>query len=45
MIGEKLGSFQIESILGTGTMGVVYRGESETGLACRGKGHQWRDRE
>src|SRR5579871_4257963 len=30
MIGEKLGSFRIESILGTGAMGVVYRATSET---------------
>lgn len=30
MIGEKLGSFQVEAILGTGAMGVVYRAISET---------------
>jgi len=30
MIGEKLGSFKIEAILGTGAMGVVYRAVSET---------------
>ena len=29
MIGEKLGSFRIESILGTGAMGVVYRAVNE----------------
>jgi serine/threonine-protein kinase len=30
MIGEKLGSFRIDAILGTGAMGVVYRATSET---------------
>jgi serine/threonine-protein kinase len=30
MIGEKLGSFRIESVLGTGAMGVVYKAVSET---------------
>src|SRR5215469_13911850 len=30
MIGEKLGSFRIDSVLGTGAMGVVYRGTNET---------------
>ena len=29
MIGENLGSFRIESILGTGAMGVVYRAVNE----------------
>ncbi|HMB03588.1 MAG TPA: serine/threonine-protein kinase [Isosphaeraceae bacterium] len=29
MIGEKLGSFRIEAVLGTGAMGVVYRGVNE----------------
>ncbi len=28
-IGEKLGSFRIDSVLGTGAMGVVYRGTNE----------------
>lgn len=30
MIGENLGSFRIEAILGTGAMGVVYKAVSET---------------
>lgn len=30
MIGEKLGSFRVESILGTGAMGIVYRAVHET---------------
>ena len=30
MIGEKLGSFRIEGILGSGAMGVVYKATSET---------------
>ena len=30
MVGEKLGSFRIESLLGSGAMGVVYRGTNET---------------
>jgi eukaryotic-like serine/threonine-protein kinase len=30
LIGEKLGSFRIESILGSGAMGVVYRGTNES---------------
>jgi eukaryotic-like serine/threonine-protein kinase len=30
MIGQKLGSFRIDSVLGAGAMGVVYRGVSET---------------
>ena len=35
MIGENLGSFRIESILGTGAMGVVYRAVNEaTGRAA-----------
>jgi serine/threonine-protein kinase len=29
LIGEKLGSFRIESVLGSGAMGVVYRGTHE----------------
>jgi serine/threonine-protein kinase len=29
LIGEKLGSFRIESILGSGAMGTVYRGKNE----------------
>ncbi len=35
MIGEKLGSYRIESVLGSGTTAVVYRGTNEeTGLAA-----------
>jgi serine/threonine-protein kinase len=35
LLGEKLGSFRIESILGAGAMGVVYRGTNEkTGRAA-----------
>ena len=30
MIGEKLGSFRIESTLGVGAMGVVYKATNET---------------
>ncbi|HEV3122245.1 MAG TPA: protein kinase, partial [Isosphaeraceae bacterium] len=30
MIGQKLGSFKIESKIGSGAMGIVYRGVHET---------------
>ncbi len=29
LVGEKLGSYKIESVVGSGAMGVVYRGTNE----------------